>query len=304
MRKLIGSRCTKWIAGMLAVVLAVFLVPSAGVHAAGAAGKSAASETKIVPAAETVAPVSADYLSDAATLRGLTAKYAGKTVSITGDSISSFYGYIPKDYGFNYPQKGLDNVNHTWWMQVINACGMKLLRNASGVNAHASGDSTDTTGIIATSNRRMVDLFGPGATRPDVIFVMIGTNDFNQSWPLGSFRAGMPLYEGNQPTFAEGYNLMLAKLRAIFPDSEIICFTCIPLTEKDLVTKHVNNLGLTIDDYNAMIRTIASAYGCEVVETALCGLSEANAQLFTLDGCHPNVFGATLMAQYTIGTMY
>jgi hypothetical protein len=52
--------------------------------------------------------------------------YKGKVISILGDSISTFDGYIPVADGFNlmhharYPQDNLfTNVEHTWWMQVL-----------------------------------------------------------------------------------------------------------------------------------------------------------------------------------------
>ena len=55
------------------------------------------------------------------------ADYKGKVISILGDSISTFAGYIPVADGFNlehlprYPQDNLlTDVNETWWMQVIN----------------------------------------------------------------------------------------------------------------------------------------------------------------------------------------
>ena len=57
----------------------------------------------------------------------------GKTVSILGDSISTFEGYIPEGYLAYYPGNDmtLDDVNDTWWMKMLQNTGMELLVNGS-----------------------------------------------------------------------------------------------------------------------------------------------------------------------------
>ena len=66
------------------------------------------------------------------------ANFEGKVISILGDSISTFAGYIPVADGFNlahktrYPQDNLlTDVNETWWMQVIHQLDAKLGINDS-----------------------------------------------------------------------------------------------------------------------------------------------------------------------------
>ena len=44
----------------------------------------------------------------------------GKKLSILGDSISTYNGYIPSGYDNFYPSGDVDNVNKTWWMSLIN----------------------------------------------------------------------------------------------------------------------------------------------------------------------------------------
>jgi len=48
-----------------------------------------------------------------------TSDFAGKTVSILGDSISTYKGYVPEGYScfYPYPTADLGDVNQTWWMQ-------------------------------------------------------------------------------------------------------------------------------------------------------------------------------------------
>lgn len=75
------------------------------------------------------------------------ADYQGKIISILGDSISTYAGYIPGDDGINlehrakYPHRNLvKNVNKTWWMQLINQLDAKL-----GVNDSWAGSTVSNT---------------------------------------------------------------------------------------------------------------------------------------------------------------
>ena len=70
---------------------------------------------------------------------------SGLKLSILGDSISTFDGYIPTDYNIFYPGSGdISTVEKTWWWQVMNATGMELNANASSSNTTITGDSLDT----------------------------------------------------------------------------------------------------------------------------------------------------------------
>ena len=55
-------------------------------------------------------------------------KYAGKTFSFIGDSISTYQDYVPEGYAtfYPYPTGDVNDVNQTWWMQVCNKIGGKL----------------------------------------------------------------------------------------------------------------------------------------------------------------------------------
>ena len=67
----------------------------------------------------------------------------GKTVSILGDSISTYQGYIPAKYACFYPDKDNDvqSVTQTWWMQMLYHTGMRLLTNGSYSASMVCGSS-------------------------------------------------------------------------------------------------------------------------------------------------------------------
>ena len=88
---------------------------------------------------------------------------SGLKLSILGDSISTFDGYIPTDYNIFYPGSGdISTVEKTWWWQVMNSTGMELNANASSSNTTITGDSLDTTG----PNGRWVSLAKSSRTCP------------------------------------------------------------------------------------------------------------------------------------------
>lgn len=107
-------------------------------------------------------------------------RVAKPTVSILGDSYSTFEGFIPDGnevWYFTKPQKGSDvtDVSQTWWWQVIKEGGFKL-----EVNESWSGATICNTGYRDEdyTNRSFVTR----STRlgsPDIILICGGTND---SW--------------------------------------------------------------------------------------------------------------------------
>ena len=86
------------------------------------------------------------YNKEKATQESITVKeYKGKLISILGDSISTFEGYIPKADGVNlphrprYPQDNLlTDVNETWWMKSINELDGTLGGNDSWAGSTVS----------------------------------------------------------------------------------------------------------------------------------------------------------------------
>lgn len=108
--------------------------------------------------------------------------FAGKKVSILGDSISTFGG-VPNVLNNVYPNSSVKAQSDTWWQQVIDAMGMELLvNNASGGSRILSDEYFNGTGIrngnYAAYRDRCVNLHS-GEEKPDVILVFMGTNDFS-----------------------------------------------------------------------------------------------------------------------------
>lgn len=223
-----------------------------------------------------------------------TADYAGKSLTIIGDSISTFYGFIPEGYAFTYPYEDLQDVSQTWWVQVCEQTGMSLYSNASYSGGYVTGDIEDETGITAIGKRRLADAAVPlhesAGGSPDIIMILAGTNDCWQARELS--------------VFSDAYDYLLSQLSERFPEAEIICLTCLPMLDPDngtpvtmpygelLMMQNQNGQDITV--YNDLIREAAEKHGAAVIDAFNAGLESGD----YIDGVHPNVRGAEKLAQY------
>ena len=230
--------------------------------------------------------------------------FAGKTVSILGDSISTYQGWIPEGYACFYPDPDNDikDVSQTWWMQVIQNTGMRLLVNGSWSASTVCGDSRAENSGAGCSSNRIVDLMGNTGTVPDVILVYMGINDFFHSIDLGSF-SGTAAYRNDHYIwdFTEGYELMLQKLQEVYPTSRIYCMTL--LESNSWEGTSVNANGNTVEDYNSRIRQVAAAHGVSVIDLRNCGIASYELGWHTSDGVHPNRKGAAKIAAYVTNAL-
>ena len=169
--------------------------------------------------------------------------FAGKKISILGDSISTYKGISSGEnaandtnstiadnlvwYGYDPTQPifGGSSCDSTWWQRTINALGATRLVNNSN-----SGESV----FNAVTGRCMQlhDDTGENAGEtPDIIFIYLGTNDNYRSMGNTALlnmediaRKGDNL--NYTPTYlTEAYAIMLYRIQKTYPDAEIYCLT-------------------------------------------------------------------------------
>lgn len=119
-----------------------------------------------------------------------------KSVSILGDSYSTFQGYMQPDsnvvwYWDSPDAQNTDvhSVRETWWHQFIKENGYKLCVNNSfsGATICFSGYKRDNPDFADYSDRSFVTrLKNLGC--PDVIFIFGGTNDSWAGSPIGDYQ--------------------------------------------------------------------------------------------------------------------
>ena len=193
---------------------------------------------------------------------------AGKNVSIYGDSISTFAGYIPEGNATYYTgsNAGVASVNDTWWKKTIDALGLSLLVNNSWSGRAVSSirDSISAHTTDAGYKEANVLQLKSGTTLPDIIIVKLGINDFNSGAVLGDYDGSAAL--PTDPTkFLDAYAIMLNLIMTNFPLADVYC--------------------------------------CDV-----CGLTYYNMSTYMGDyssgsGLHPNAAGHSLIANQTIHDM-
>ena len=223
----------------------------------------------------------------------------GKTISILGDSISTFSG-ISNDatntnntIGSNavyYPKGEIDKASETWWMQTANATGMTML-----VNNSWSGSKVLTGGSAAYQTRceQLHDNTGADSgTHPDIIAVYIGINDFNANLAIGNFSKLEDIYTEEEgyitpETVAEAYAIMIHKMITKYENADIFVLT--------LPANGTNKNTDTLASYNKAIRKIADYFDCHLVDIA--NIEGYDYAKYTMDGLHPNEQGMDLITE-------
>lgn len=146
------------------------------------------------------------------------------SVSILGDSYSTFEGYLTPDTMdiWYFPGKqdarrtDVENVGQTWWMQLIKKKNWKLELNNSW-----SGSTICYTGYRDEDySRRSFITRVPALGSPDIILIFGGTNDSWANAPIGEFKYSdwrrYDLY-----TFRPAMACMLAKIKERYPTADV-----------------------------------------------------------------------------------
>jgi len=229
--------------------------------------------------------------------------YAGKKLSVLGDSISTFAGYVPAGNAVWYTgsNDGVSSVDDIWWMKLISALEIKLLVN----NSWSGSRVTTTNGQTASGCYSRCENLG---TDPDVIIVYMGINDFNNGVALGAYD-GTGKFPIVTTAFREAYAIMLNKILTKYPEAEVWVCT-LPCCERtgENTFPETNGNGVTLDAWNGAIRELAALFGVKVLEFAKCGLTYQNMHLYMGDydsgeGLHPNAAGHSRIADMAIRQM-
>ncbi len=217
--------------------------------------------------------------------------YKGKIISILGDSISTFKGYIPEADGVNlahrprYPQDNLlTDVCDTWWMKIINELGAVL-----GVNDSWAGST------VSNFRDRNEKDFGPDAamaslTRirnlsangtPDLILFFGGTNDAGKMIKKGSFDPAhkLDLTACKWDSFADAYAETILRLRYFYSEAEIVAIS------PSISGGYYDNARLS--EFADLALEICSHYNIKCVDVRLSGMTLDNLP----DTLHPNADG-------------
>jgi len=206
--------------------------------------------------------------------------FKGKTISILGDSISTFQNWS-NNTGYNSTigsnavyyngsRDGFAAVSETWWMQTVTRSGLELV-----VNNSWSGDRVVDRGIS-----RAQQLHNNAGRNPDIIAVYLGINDFRTKVTV--------------ETFATQYDEMIAGMLETYSSADVYLFTLLYTTNVD---SGVDPADVTA--FNQVITVTAEKYGCTLVDIYTeTGITAENLATYMGDKVlHPNYAGMDLITQ-------
>lgn len=198
-----------------------------------------------------------------------------KTISIQGDSISTFAGTITDGNATYYSasHKFVNSIDATWWGLLINECRMRLIRNDAWSGSRISGTGDNAMCSVARcSNIKhidpTVDTYQCGA--PEIIVVMAGTNDVSGNVEMGTANGAVTTYMG-------AFKTMLANLKSQCRNAKIVVFQLY----RGSVLDYVNSGGKHQYEYQEAMANLCRRYGVYYIGPEHFDLSFPNLQHYT-----------------------
>jgi lysophospholipase L1-like esterase len=214
----------------------------------------------------------------------------GKSISIIGDSISTFNGKIPSNNVTFYPSGDITSYDMTWWRMLVNLHNARIEKNESSSGSRVTTTPSGTGAVSFVDNSRLNNL-----GNPNVIFVFGGTNDFGQSSPAA---LGEYVTSGTKDLtkFRPAYQYLVEQLISKYPKAEIVLL--VPMQRSSFGLFNKNTQGWSFQDLRESVITIADMYGLKYIDLTKCGINQGNTSYYTIDGLHPNSKGMIMLAEY------
>lgn len=205
-----------------------------------------------------------------------------KTISIQGDSISTFAGTITDGNATYYSasHKFVNSIDATWWGLLINECRMRLIRNDAWSGSRISGTGDNAMCSVARCSNikhinSTVDTYQYGA--PEIIVVMAGTNDVSGNVEMGTADGAVTTYMG-------AFKTMLANLKSQCRNAKIVVFQLY----RGNVLDYANSGGKHQYEYQEAMANLCRRYGVYYIGPEHFDLSFPNLQYYTCDNSLSN----------------
>ncbi len=236
----------------------------------------------------------------------------GKTLSILGDSISTFGGVsnatsVNDTLGTNdvyywdgsYNDAELSwwlpiNLNQTWWKQTADYANMRVLVNNSNSGSSVTDIRTNRVPGYIRCNQLHSNV--GEVENPDIIAVFMGTNDYLSNCPcdesVNSSVYQMVKEDGFTPratNFVEACTFMFDQIATKYQNAKVFVFTLPQMSEPNHTSRR---------NINKILGELATHYGAEMVQLADTALDDYNK--YTADGIHPNTKGMDIMTEQFI----
>lgn len=218
---------------------------------------------------------------------------SGKKLSVMGDSISAFQGYIPSGNAPYYTgqNSGVSSYEQMWWQRICDQTGMHRLVINAWSGSKVSGIDASTSNFVPMSDVSRAQGLHTEDDDPDIIIVFGGTNDFSKE-------------NADIVTFEDAYHLMINRMQARYKSAKIYCLS-LPIfvrTNTDKTGIEKNDEEKTVFDYNEVIRRVSNQRSCEYIDLNGCGITRQNMYpTYAIDyetiPTHPNNIGHDVYAK-------
>ncbi len=250
----------------------------------------------------------------------------GKTISILGDSISTYENIssgdaalttnstIKNNWVYYTNNKNGVKLEDTWWTQISEKLGGRILVN----NSYSRSSVFDPVNNYLSQGylnrtQNLHDNTGiNNGEKPDVIFVYMGYNDLSADAKLVGYYSNInfdqlikpsnnAVYYSKPKTTLEAYSIMIHKIRSTYPEAEVYCFN---LSPRSFITE--DNIQYYYN-FNSGVKSIAQKFGCILVDcyndTGLLP-DEENIYYYLADGLHPNRNGMDALTNSFLKAFY
>ena len=261
-------------------------------------------------------------------------KYKGKSISILGDSISTFYNVsnhtkynatIGNNYYYYHPGRNPFRSENTYWGRLIEDLDMTLCVNNSWSGSMVYGQKAWSYSDNAT--KRATELHNRQGQNPDVIVFYMGINDLAANIPFGDLcnklkatskdkydqvieewfnsvlsatsNATNCVANTTYKSFEQAYALALYKMTQKYSSAEVWCVGLIKDTRTAVTNDKINN-------FNLCISALADYFGANYISQDSNEIKQHNSLAYSMDmdSLHPNAAGHRLLERLIINEWY
>ena len=251
----------------------------------------------------------------------------GLRLSLLGDSMSTYAGYIPAGNATYYTGRnaGVSSVDQIWWKRLCDETGMVPLvidawsGSSIAYNYSTREDHSDQTVIPMSSDlrtQRLKVVDGSDEILPDIIILAGGTNDWTYAQETTTPLWDEEIWDGRThidrqrvlngtSSFAESYASILEELRKNYPKAIVVgvsCWFCCRRHNNEAGLPRLNDVGYTESDYSDTIEKVCKIMGVPYIDVYNVGFNEYNyrpayAQDHLIDPAHMNSTGHEVIAK-------
>lgn len=221
-------------------------------------------------------------------------RFAGKTMSFFGDSITTF-ATDGKPFGPGtanwYPGGDVTDISQTWAELVLKKTGATKGFTDGWAGSNVSGAYGDSGAYNRVSLNNL---------QADYIIILIGTNDANNvSVNLGTDLKPINTLDHNNvenyKEFISAYQIMIEKFKAKYPTSQLVICTNLKSQGYALAGR--------LEFVNQKIKEIAKLYELPLIDLFSLKEFSNNVTKYTADNIHPNKAGFEIISDFIASEM-